>query len=249
MKVSFQSIQYCKFILIFIFAIFGTMLYFYSGGTLEKLIILYLMFMLINMCSTLALHRWLTHNQIKPKIWFKFFLFWTMVQVPNLMKPFHYVIAHRIHHMHADSDQDPHPPNIGFWNLFLGKFNKVNPISIRDLLKQRDLVFLDKNFWWLMILNWIIIFLIDFQIFYIMWLIHYFRGWTFVVLNNYFGHGSKHDQRPVNMPAWTVFFFLGEQLHKNHHDNPQKFFYGKEGFNIDLTYYVMKFFVIENKIK
>jgi len=247
MTISFQFKQYIKFVFLFISAIFGTILYFYSGGTLEKLLILYLISMALNMCSTLALHRWLTHNQVIPKFWFRYFLFWTMIQVPNLMKPFHYVIAHRIHHMNSDTDKDPHPPKLGFWSLFAGKFNQVSPVSIRDLLRQKDLMFLDKNFWWLMMLNWIIIFLIDPQIFYIMWLIHYFRGWTFTVLNNYFGHGSSIFQRSVNMPAWAVFLFLGEQLHKNHHDNPKKFFYGREGYSIDLTYYLTKYFVIENK--
>jgi len=239
---TIQVQQYLKFVFIFSAAIIGSFLYYFSDGSIEKVIMCYLFFMFINMFSTLALHRWLSHRQISPKPICKFFLYWCMIQVPNLMKPFNYVIAHRVHHLHSDSKNDPHPPDLGLFNLLFGKFNSINPVSIRDLAREKDLIFLNKYFWHLMICNWFFILIIDIQVFYIMWLVHYLRGWIFVVLNNYFGHNGL-KMSPVNMPFWTVLFFLGEQLHKNHHDNPTKFHYGDDGINIDLTYHISKYFV------
>jgi fatty-acid desaturase len=225
-------------------AIIGSFLYYFSGGTIEKLIICYFIFMIINMFSTLSLHRWLTHRQILPKPFFRFFLYWTIIQVPNLIKPFNYVIAHRAHHLNPDKEGDPHPQSLGFFWLLIGKFNPTRPVSIKDLIREKELVILNRYFYYFMILNWLLIFIIDSQIFYIMWSIHYLRGWTFVVLNNYFGHGGK-NMTPTNMPFWTVIFFLGEQLHKNHHDNPVKFCYESvdQKYNLDLTYYLTKYFV------
>jgi stearoyl-CoA desaturase (delta-9 desaturase) len=236
--------QVIKFYITLICAITGLFFYIHNEGTLFKAVLIYLGFTIVSKIANVGYHRWLAHNLLEPgAIWRKLFL-WSMVS-SALVKPLPYVVGHRAHHKYADTDLDPHHTGLGLWNCIIGNFNSstYRGIPVRDLLRKKDVMFVDQHYWKLYFANLAILFLIDVDIFLLSFLLLNLRMWLNIAVFNYVAHNGGS---PRNLPAWTAYIlgYSGEQLHKNHHDNPSASNFGTVStFNFDILYHVYKRFV------
>jgi len=238
--------QILKFILLCIFSITGVWLFVQTDGTWTKALFIYLMFTLVKMTANVAYHRWLAHNYIEPGNLGKFILLYCIV-AGALVRPVHYIIGHRLHHRYSDTDRDPHPPSLGFWNLLIGNFNEVKAnISLKDIYSKNEIIFVNNHFYKLYIINLLLWALIDIHIVFLSFLFLNIRQLVSVTLFNYLGHGGHSQCGPKNLPVIYSFLleWFGEQLHKNHHDDPSNPNFGKTSlFNFDIMYHILKFIV------
>lgn len=242
--ISTKNQQLVKFILMCVASLVG--IYFYTG-TIEHVLLTYLAFIFISKIANLGYHRWLSHNLLEPGKFGRVFILWCMV-ASALVKPFAYVVGHRLHHKHSDTDKDPHHTGLGFWRCLLGNFNVVQNISIpvKDILRRKDVMFVDKYYYYLYFINLGIFWLIDPNIVLLSFVLLNLRMWINVTVFNYIAHGGKNGNGPVNLPTWTAYVlgYTGEQLHKNHHDDPSSSNFGSVSvFNFDILYHVYKRFV------
>ena len=238
--------QTIKFIITTILAIVGLIVFIALDGTLLKVLQAFLVFFVVRKIANFAYHRWLAHNYITPGPVGKFFLLWSIV-ASCLVKPISYTIGHRMHHRYSDTDNDPHSTKLGFWNFLIGNFNSITTVRvpIKDLIKKKDIVFVDKHYYTLYLLNLVILWLIDVDLFLLSFLMLNLVMWVNISIFNYVAHGGKEGSSPVNLSLWygVVFGYWGEQLHKNHHDYPSDANFGKtSAMNFDMAYYIGKLF-------
>lgn len=239
--------QVIKFYLTVIFSFLGTFLYVYNGGTFLKVLLIYLGFTIISKIANVGYHRWLAHNLLEPGPIWRVIILWSIV-CSALVRPLAYVVGHRAHHKHSDTDLDPHHTGLGLWNCIIGNFNSstYRGIPIKDLLRKKDVMFVDQHYWKLYFANLAVFFLIDTDIFLLSFLLLNLRMWLNITVFNYIAHGGMAGRSPKNLPAWTAYIlgYAGEQLHKNHHDDPSSSNFGRiSTFNFDVLYHIYKQFV------
>lgn len=244
--------QILKFFLTAIAAIIGVILY-YPVGTLGGFIICYLVSVIISRVANIGYHRWLTHAHIAPGRTGRYLLLWSMVAT-NLSPPLKYVIGHRLHHKYSDTANDPHHTGLGLFSCLIGNFNtKIDGrVGVKDILRQPDVMFVDKYFYLLHFLNLSIFLLISVKFFLLSFLLLNMRAWVNVAIFNYVAHNgfSNLAPSPQNLPTWACYLagYNGEQLHKNHHDYPANPDFGSTSLlNMDITYHIMKHVVKVNK--
>jgi len=238
-----QNTQIVKLIIISIFSIIGLFCFFQNDGTILEFAAIYLFFSVVSKIANISYHRWLAHGYIKPNFIIRIFLYWSIV-FSLLTRPIPYIIGHRLHHRDPDGDNDPHPPKIGFLRCLLGQFNliKVEKTLIKDLLKNKELVFVDKHYYKLYLLNLMIFWAINPNIVFLSFLFLNLKFWIIVTAFNYISHGGKKIQSPINLNFFqkTYLGLLGEEFHRNHHENPSNPNFGREKKSFDMTFYILE---------
>ena len=221
-------------------AALGVLLYVLHGSSLLKAILIYIVFKFIAFLANVGYHRWTAHNAVDVTLFGKFVLYFSMVST-GIIKPMTWAVVHRTHHKYADTDRDPHAPTIGFWNLIIGNYDTSQDrrsVPVLDLYRRKDLVFVDKYYYHLYVLTLVIYALIDIDVFFLSFLsllfsFHIKQNWF-----NYIAHGGSKGGGPRN---YFSPGFMGESLHKNHHDDPRRGNYGKVSLlNFDYGYYVLR---------
>jgi fatty-acid desaturase len=233
MLMNIKQQQTIKFFLLCFFSIFGIAFYIVDNGTLLKAFYIYLGFWIISRIHMIAHHKWLGHNEIKPNTFLRIFFLYVLITC-NLVKPVHYVLCHRLHHRYSDSDKDPHANSIGFWNLLIGNLKIPDRpyIFMKDIYRQKDIMFVNKYFYHLYIINLIFIWIIDPHIVMLIFSLLNLKILINATIFNYIAHGGMKIQSPVNLPRYVklIFGYWGESDHKNHHDKYD--FYYKRNINI-----------------
>jgi fatty-acid desaturase len=208
-------------------SIIGLWWYVYSGGTWEKALLIYLGFWIISRIHMAAHHKWLGHNEIKPNRVLRVFFFYILI-VCNLVKPVHYILCHRLHHKYSDTDKDPHANSIGFWNLLIGNLRIPDRpyIFMKDVYKQKDLIFVNQYFYQLYFLNLVFLWFIDPHIVMLIFSLLNLKILVNATIFNYIAHGGKSIQSPINLPTYIKFIFgyWGESEHKDHHDKYVRYY-------------------------
>jgi stearoyl-CoA desaturase (delta-9 desaturase) len=244
---STKQQQIFKFFLTCLLALTGTTIYFLEGGTLLKAFFIYLGCVFVSRVANVGYHRWLAHGLIEPKQAGRVFILWC-ITATALVKPLQYVVGHRLHHKYSDTDKDPHHTGLGLWNCIIGNFNVIENLSIpiKDILRKSDVMFINKYYYILYFLNLLLFWIIDPDIVLLSFLLLNLRVWLNITIFNYVAHSGKNGKNPVNLPAWTAYVlgYSGEQLHKNHHDNPSASNFGRlSRWNFDFMYHIYKRFV------
>lgn len=240
---SNNTIQGLKIWAFIIFSILGTWAFIAGGGTLTTFLVCYIISVLITRCANITYHRLLAHSYFFPGKIAKAFFLWTIV-ASALSPPIRYVIGHRLHHRFSDTEKDPHNTRLGFWRCFFGQFSEsaaATQIPVKDILRQRDVVFVDKHYYKLYFLSLAILALISLEFALLSFLLINLRSWFNLTLFNYIAHGGK-NATPKNLGTLSNWIggYWGEQLHKNHHDNPSCPNFGKTSYgNFDVTYTVL----------
>lgn len=206
------------FILKILLSILGVIGFVVLGGTWLKAIYVYLFYTLVSVFATAGYHRWISHNNIEPTTAGKLILTISMI-ITGLVRPFTYAVMHRNHHKFSDTINDPHPPTIGFYNVLMGNYNLPVIVPVKDLLRKKYLVLINKYFYQLHILSFILLGLIDKDLFLLGFCFIQLRYHLQAAIFNYIAHGGKSNTGPKNLSTLPGIFFWGEQLHYNHHQN------------------------------
>lgn len=247
---SFLSIfkkPYPRRMLIYcILAMVGIIGFAYTGGTWLEAFYIYMGFHFVPTLMTLGIHRWITHHHFEPYKPFRWLLLWVIV-VAGVMTPIEFAWSHRIHHKVYDDDDkntnDPISNSIGFWRLFFADFNvpKNTRVPLKDVIKHKDIMFVEKNFAVLRVLNFGLLWVIDPHIAMLSFLFSNVAS----MAHSAFVHGLLHNgiwadkHYPVDInPLWQ--FVTWETLHDQHHTYPNEPRFGKHNGKFDFGYHVMK---------
>lgn len=212
----------------------GLPYWFITGGTVLGLIAMRLVAMFFHTIGTIGSHRWLTHNSFKPsKFGARLML---ACQVLNGMGTLlWYVISHTEHHRHSDTDKDPQTPKrLTFWDMWWGRYFKLeNYIMPKHFIRNKEAMFVNKHYWKLFFAFNLVLALIDLPTALLFCPLNFIAAWLGATIVNYHGHNAHHGRdniHPINLSRWCMLLsFSGEELHKNHHDNPSSYHFDGNG--------------------
>lgn len=207
---------------------------------------------LANVCTTVYLHRGLSHRAIafsKPAD----AIFKTLIWLTTGIKVREWVAVHRKHHAHTDTDEDPHSPAISGWktvqvkNLVMYRTAARNQANIqkyaRDLAPTKwDRYLFDRSLLGLGIGTTILCLVFGWQVGLIAAVVHvnYYLAASAAV--NAIGH--QFGRRPYDNSAtnlqWLAFLTAGEGFHNNHHAAPTSARFAHRWYQIDLGWFIIK---------
>jgi stearoyl-CoA desaturase (delta-9 desaturase) len=212
--------------------------------------------------NNIAMHRFFSHKSFTTGPLREKFLTYITILL-SVRSPISYSLVHRHHHKHSDTEKDIHSPYInGFIpNLFgLWEYNGPNyfvekgcTMGVRDLLRNKDLVFIDKYYFtiWSMLIVLSLLISWKITVFFLLAPAGYYH------LSAGFMNTLSHWRIPGSYRNYTTndhsqnhllweFVSCGEGFHNNHHQDPNNYNFGKRWFEIDLSALVIKLF-FDNK--
>ncbi|NBO28120.1 MAG: acyl-CoA desaturase [Synechococcaceae bacterium WB6_1A_059] len=157
--------------------------------------------------------------------------------------PVSWARMHRWHHRHSDTDQDPHSPIKGFYHSYLGwLFNPVQvPIFVvKDFLKDSLLLSIEKRCIEIVVLFLITIGIIKLELLFSILLAMILTFHSEMLINTLLHKRIGPNTEPINNLVFSLFSG-GGSLHKNHHENAGSSNFSKKWFEIDLSYFFIKF--------
>lgn len=172
-----------------------------------------------------------------------------------------WVGTHRAHHRHTDRPGDPHSPKAGphrdrwwgrgfFWSHFGWMlFTKMRQYDHRakELLKQRFYRFLNRYYVHLQVAVGVLLYLIGGMPFVVYGgllriVVLWHTTWSINSIAHLFGYRSfRTDGDSRNNPA-TALITHGEAWHNNHHRFPNSAKLGLRWWEIDTTWFAIRFF-------
>lgn len=197
-----------------------------------------LVFWLLALMSTVALHRLFVHATYKcsrPWQW----ALGVLSCLTMTSSPLQWAVAHYTHHKHSDTPQDPH--NSSLAKIFgLAYFTKSNYdfTRARRLLRDPMHLAIHRNYM-LVHAVWVFFWCL------IGGLPGVYFGWLLPV-TLWMWAGAVHTRfshrngQPVNMPWIFGLVFLGEHLHKLHHKEPFHDNYARERRQLDIGYHFIR---------
>lgn len=191
---------------------------------------------------SMMLHRYYTHRSFEFKNIFIKWLFTFFAITSGRGGILGWVYIHRLHHLHADTKNDPHAPSDNKINIFFPsylKFDKnINLRLIKDILITPFIV-IDKYYVLLILVYASILFYINPVLFYFGWILPVML--THFVLNSflYFGHNTGYRNfnnvdKSKNIWLYSILLW-GEGWHNNHHNNPSKWHFKFKKWEIDIV--------------
>lgn len=116
MKISYKAIVWT--LLAYGVAIYG-IIYHYET---KYLLFAFFLHLVIGLGITLGAHRAFSHNTFHgPPIVYNVLAFLYLLSFDRCGQPLlSWIVQHRMHHQHTDTDKDPHSPIHGFWWAFCG---------------------------------------------------------------------------------------------------------------------------------
>lgn len=221
--------------------------------------LLIVMHVIAGLGITVGFHRMLTHRSFETKAWVRG-AFTAFGSLAIEGRPTHWVADHRRHHAYADEDGDPHSPHIdeegdvydGFWGAVKGAWHAhigwlfkggQTPASrfAPDLLKDRVVMAIDRQFPWFIVLALVIPGVLGFVLTGGSWwgaLTGMFWGgavrifithhvtWSVNSICHMFGR-RPFKSGDLSTNNWVLAIpTLGEAWHHNHHAFPTSAFHG-----------------------
>ncbi|CAN1235677.1 Palmitoyl-monogalactosyldiacylglycerol delta-7 desaturase, chloroplastic [Linum perenne] len=202
----------------------------------------------------LSYHRNLSHKSFKfsPK-WLEY-LFAYFAAHALQGDPLTWVSNHRFHHRHTDTERDPHSAVLGFWHSHMGwifdsalvkeKCGKRN--NVEDLKSQAFYRWL-RNTYVLHPLGLAILLYALGGFPYIVWGMgvrvvasHHFT-WLVNSASHIWGTRSWNTNDLSKNNWWVSIVAFGEGWHNNHHAFQYSARQGLEWWQIDITWYIVKF--------
>ncbi|MBF83986.1 MAG: hypothetical protein CL489_05855 [Acidobacteria bacterium] len=166
---------------------------------------------------SIGLHRHFAHRQFDvSKIYEVIILF--LITLTGARSPLGWIGAHRIHHANADTENDPHSPDIkGFWKIVFNYWTCKNiPRKyIKDVIKNPRIIFFHKYWKHIHLTVAIISLLIGLNFFIAFIMIPYVLGFFGY---GYFNAAGHKDYKP-RTNFWINILSAGEGFHDVHHNN------------------------------
>ncbi|CAH1440068.1 unnamed protein product [Lactuca virosa] len=202
---------------------------------------------------TLSYHRLLSHHSFKLPKWLEYMCVYFGVLAAQ-GDPIFWVSIHRYHHKYVDSNNDTHSPVNGFWFSHMGwlfdseymveKYREHK--NVEDLKNQTFYMFIRKTYMW--------------HLFGCGALLYAWGGFTYLVWGmgvrtvwvyhlTFFVNSVCHiwgnqswNTGDLSKNNWLLgVFFFGEGWHNNHHAFEYSARHGFEWWQIDVTWYIIKF--------
>ncbi len=252
------------------FVVFVAAIVYYwgTGISLTSLILLIVFYSITTVGIGVGYHRLFTHKGFQVKPWLKTALALAgafAIQGPVIR----WVADHRRHHAFSDRPGDPHSPHLhdgeGWLNMFKGLwyahigwfFDSEETIATKfapDLLKDKALVWIDKQYVWWIILSFLLPAIIGFLItgtatgFWggLIWggavrvfFLHHVT-WSINSVCHVFGQRPfKTRDLSRNNFIFGVLAF-GEGWHNNHHAHPRMAKHGHKWWEFDITFLTIR---------
>jgi len=145
----------------------------------------------------------------------------------------HYASVHRYHHANSDKETDLHDPRrLGFLKTFFlfmphDSLDRINPRIIKDLLKNKFIVFCHEWYWPIIVSYIALLLLIDPILVVYCYIIpagySKFISGVQLTFVHYFGYRNfETSDKSTNNLFWN-WVTLGEGLHNNHHARPGEY--------------------------
>lgn len=184
-------------------------------------------------------HRYFSHRTYKTNRFFEIWLalIGTLATLGSIIS---WVAVHRYHHLHADTDKDPHSPkHIGKFKAYTydWKRTEISKKFIRDVVQDKFIVFLHKNYFKVIFLYILILITIDpFLIFfaYCIPATGCLNGVAAVTVIGHIHGYTTHVTHDSAKNSWIAnILSLGEGWHNNHHANPYNWKQGNKWWELD----------------
>lgn len=207
---------------------------------------------LANVCTTVYLHRGLSHRAItfsKPA----HAAFKLLVWLSTGIKVREWVAVHRKHHAHTDTPDDPHSPAISGWktvqmkNLAMYRRAAHDQANIdkyaKDLAPTKwDRYLFDHSPLGLILGAGVLVVAFGWQVGLLASVIHlnyYLAGSAAVnAIGHHFGR-RRYPNSATNL-QWLALITAGEGLHNNHHAAPTSAKLAHRWYEIDPGWFVIK---------
>lgn len=166
-------------------------------------------------------HKLFSHKSWVPKNNFIKYLIAILGLFGLMGGPIVWAQMHRRHHAYSDTDDDPHSPKHGFLHSYytwLYKLPNINLILIKDLLRDKKLITIDKYSKHVVLLFLLVLFAIDFNLF-LGFLLACCITFHSEMLVNSLLHGKENNLWTAKNNRILSWVSGGSTLHKNHHDN------------------------------
>jgi stearoyl-CoA desaturase (delta-9 desaturase) len=185
-----------------------------------------------------------------------FYIACFLVHGSSYISPNAFGIMHRLHHMHTDTENDPHSPKFhpGFWgtmwqtrnsyyNIFCGK-TLVDEKLKKDLPEWKSFELIAHN--WLTRIAWAALYLLFYISFATSWWMYLLLPVTIALCTfqgtiiNWWAHKFGYVNYPMKNTSTNIFpvdlLFIGDAYHNNHHKFPGRVKNAHRWFEIDLIY-------------
>ncbi|KAF2301435.1 hypothetical protein GH714_024071 [Hevea brasiliensis] len=202
---------------------------------------------------TLSFHRNLSHRSFKLPKWLEYLFAYCGVQALQ-GNPIDWVSTHRYHHQFCDSERDPHSPLEGFWYSHMSWLFDTNsviercgdPSNVGDLQKQPFYKFIQKTYILHPIAFGVLLYAVGGFPFLvwgmgvrIIWVFHI--TWLVNSACHVWGKQSWKTGDLSRNNWWVAMLAFGEGWHNNHHAFEYSARHGLEWWQIDMTWYVVRF--------
>lgn len=196
-------------------------------------------------------HRMCSHRSLSVNRFTKLIILW-LGGISSQGSPIFWATMHRgYHHRYADQERDPHSPNDGFWHsyiLWLFKLEEGDYKTkyITDLLIDKDVMFFHKYHMIILWTSHLLVAMISLDLWLWCILLPSFLTFHKFALQASVTHYRKLGYRNYNTSDnsanvwWLWPFILGEAWHNNHHGEPNNPNFGRQWWELDPTYWVVK---------
>ncbi|KFK24701.1 hypothetical protein AALP_AA8G013500 [Arabis alpina] len=218
----------------------------------EDLLFGYCLNTVTHICVTFSYHRNLTHRSFKLPKWLEY-PFAYSAMFAHQGHPIDWVSTHRFHHQFTDSDRDPHSPMEGFWFchilwIFDTKYitEKCGKRSnVKDLRQQWFYRFLANTVAFHILAFWTLIYFWG-GLPYLCGLgfggvIGYHGAWLINSACHIVGSRAWNTKDTSRNVWWLALLTNGESWHNNHHAFEASARHGLEWYQIDATWYLIRF--------
>ena len=214
--------------------------------------------------NQIASHRYFAHKTFTTSKWkHKFLLYFSILGGEG--SPVSWAITHRHHHKYTETKNDIHSPYESLWLSSLTwqtksvhwwlKEKNVRTLP-RDLLKDKEIRFIDKHYYTIWLLLSLLALAIDWKILVFFLLAPVGQGVVSAFFVNTISHwnvwGSYRNfetQDKSYNNKWVAFYLGGEGLHNNHHYDTSRYNQAFKEDEIDLGgWFVDKFFITKTKV-
>lgn len=185
-----------------------------------------------------GLHRYWAHRLFKPNKLFKILSLYLCV-LAGSRSPLRWIIAHRVHHDHCDTDKDPHSPIYkGLFDILTNNW-RVELIAhnglvkyCKDLYNEPILMFFHKYHLHILSISAALFLIISPWLLFSLILVPIMISFVGFGMINYLCHRRGKIR---NLP-WLNLITAGEGYHREHHSNETLLRYSK----YDLTGYILE---------